>query len=267
MLRTGFASKLIGEQPSGRPAGIEYACAAVELIHTASLFHDDVIDGASLRRGKPSLWRSLTPNSAILLGDIVLCEALDLLACSETKDFIPQLLSKVREVCMAEIEQELILRGLKCDNTTCLRIARSKTGPLFAFNGLVCSGHDHDLAEALQEAGYRVGTAYQLADDLIDENGDAAVTGKTLGTDRLRSKFTIAHDKKDNGKRIAGHILQLCTSSLDLLNRWPDKKAGLRSFLDEILYPSIMSPVAGIIPERSVFDRKTETRAIPLEVS
>jgi heptaprenyl diphosphate synthase len=238
MLRTRLAAEVLGKNPEQWPLGIEYACAAVEMIHTASLFHDDVVDGASLRRGKPALWRVFSPNSAILLGDILFCEALSKLAASPGSRHVSALLDKGREVCIAEAEQELSLRGFSCDFSTCLRIARSKTGPLFAFVGQAC-GHANDgFSKAMEEVGYRIGTAYQFADDWMDETGDEAAAGKTLGTDRLRRKFTLARSGPESDDLVTRCIAELCGSSLDILQSWPAERAGLESFLSTVFFPA-----------------------------
>jgi len=247
MLRTSFASKILGGRAEKSPHGVAYVCAAVELIHTASLFPDAVIDGAALRRGMPALWKTFTPNSAILIGDILLCEALQVLLSSRGADFVGPFSEKVREVCMTEAQQELLFRGKSCDRETSLRIARGKTGPLFALVGLACGGQDAALSAALEEAGYRVGTAYQLLDDLIDESGDEKRAGKTLGTDRLRSKFTLAHHGKRSKALIMETINDLFDSSLSLLNEWPEHQAGLHDFIKESV-----GPVAGPIAKNSL---------------
>ncbi len=238
MLRTSFASKILSAKMQDAPRGAQYVCAAVELVHTASLFHDDVIDGASLRRGMPALWKMFTPNSAILIGDVLLCEALQILADSEGANFIGPFSQKVGEVCVTEAQQELVLRGKACDRDTSLQIARGKTGPLFALVGLACGGSDKLLAAALEEAGYRIGTAYQLLDDIIDESRDETHAGKTLGTDRLRKKFTLAHHGKGSKTAMVRTVKDLLESSILLLNRWPGHQAGLRDFVYDVICPA-----------------------------
>jgi heptaprenyl diphosphate synthase len=239
MLRTRFASCALEDSDGKWPVGLEHACAAVELIHTASLFHDDVVDGATLRRGKPALWKVFSQNGAILIGDILFCEALSRLSRSPGSRFVGALLGKGREVCIAEAEQEIRLRGSVCDFATCLRIARGKTGPLFAFTGLACGDGNQAFSEAMEEAGYRIGTAYQLADDLIDESGDEIAAGKTLGTDRLRRKYTLAQEGLAPSGRIEQEIFTLCESSLRLLLRWPAAQAGLQTLIGQALHSSL----------------------------
>ena len=166
------------------------ACAAIELAHTASLCHDNVIDGGFLRRQQPTLWRVMGSTAAILVGDLLLCEAMDVLVNVQNGGLVEPFTVKLREVCAAELEQDLGSRGKVLEEAACLRLARGKSGPFFAFLGYVCGGAQPDLRAALEEAGYQVGTLYQMADDLLDVVGGASA-GKTLGTDAKTRKFTV----------------------------------------------------------------------------
>ena len=191
MLRTRLAARLAaGETRAADPQTLPIVCAATEMAHTASLCHDDVIDGGLIRRRQPALWRTTSPSGAVLIGDLLLCEAMDLLLDTEGGRHVAPFVAKIREVCAAEAEQELLFRGQQPEVETCLRLARGKTGALFAFVAGVCGGDDEPLASALEEAGYKLGTAYQLADDLLDVIGSEELTGKTLGTDARREKRT-----------------------------------------------------------------------------
>jgi geranylgeranyl pyrophosphate synthase len=114
-------------------------------------------------------------------------------------------------------------------------LARAKTGALFAFLGRVCGGEEEALCSALEEAGYRVGTAYQLADDLLDVFGSEEVAAKTLGTDAGRCKFTLASATDEAVVR--GHITRLCASALERLDPWPGARSGLERFFTADLRP------------------------------
>ncbi len=236
MLRTNLAVSLLKGSIPG--PGLAHVCAAVELVHTASLFHDDVIDGATLRRGRPALWKQFSTSGAIILGDVLLCKALLLLVSSEGRVHLQQFTEKVQEVCLAEAEQELMNRGTVCSFETSLKIARYKTGPLFAIIARACGYGDEKLAAALEEVGYKMGTVYQLADDLIDELGDDAVMGKTLGTDRLRRKFTIAHNGESAQDISRRTIRALCDESIEALAEWPERQNGLSAYINEVILPA-----------------------------
>ncbi len=213
------------------PATVQAACAATEMVHTASLCHDDVVDNSMIRRSLPTVWRTSSPSGAILIGDLLLCEAMDLLISTENGRYLTSFMGRLTEVVRAEIEQELVWRGSAADAETCLRLARGKTGPLFGFVAGVCGGDDGALCGLLEEAGYRIGTAYQIADDLLDILGTESTVGKTLGTDSVRGKLTLPQ-LDDDGWRVAQeNIRDLCTSAVELLKEFPKVQEGLTEFL------------------------------------
>ncbi|MFC1691900.1 polyprenyl synthetase family protein [Candidatus Latescibacterota bacterium] len=231
MLRTRLADRLASyDKISVNSETLVRACAAVELVHTASLLHDDVIDNGQIRRGVQTFWKATNPSQAVLTGDLLLCEAMDMIQKTQKGRYTEIFITKVREVCQAEIEQELVLRRRQLDETTCMRLSRGKTGPLFAFVGLVCGGDNSALSAALEESGYLIGTAYQLADDLIDIIGDEQRYGKTLGSDLRRGKFTLPQSM-ETPQRINKKIVELCISALDCLNEWPRNRKGLKEFI------------------------------------
>ncbi|MHC4251219.1 MAG: polyprenyl synthetase family protein [Planctomycetota bacterium] len=233
MLRSRLAARLVagGASPADRTS-LERLCAATEMVHTATLLHDDVMDNGLLRRALPTLWTQTSTSAAILIGDVLLCKAIDLLATTEGGRYTEVFTSKVAEVCTAEAEQEIFLRGKPVDKDTCLRLARQKTGPLFAFVGLVSGGDDADLAEALEEAGYRVGAAYQIFDDLVDVCGSEDVARKTLGTDVARRKYTLAQETDGGAERAANHVIELCVSVADLLAEFPSARPCVEAYLE-----------------------------------
>ena len=238
MLRTQLAGRLVSAAGSRADVQrVEQLCAAVEIVHTASLCHDDVIDGGTVRRGAASLWRQTGPSAAVLIGDALLADAIALVASAGNPAALDAFLRKIRETCTAEATQELILRGNAVSEADCLRVARGKTGPFFAFAACVCGGADSTLSAALEEAGYRVGTVYQLADDLLDVTGGLAEHGpelrsrKTLGTDAARRKSTLAHGGEEGLRTAHKHMTALSRSALDLLAAWPKARAGLEMFL------------------------------------
>lgn len=216
------------------------ACAAVEMVHAASLLHDDVIDGGMVRRGAPTFWLERGISGAILLGDLLLFKALDI-TCKvpNNVNWTPKLVHYTGEVCEAESEQELILRNSDAQWHDCVRIARRKTGALFAFVGYAVANGDTGLADALQEAGYAIGTAYQLADDILDATGSEADSGKTLGTDEARRKTTAVSAAQMWGGDPVGRIEAMCAHSLHVLQPWPDVQEAWRHYLDADIHPAL----------------------------
>ena len=228
----------------GPAAGTDYssllrASAAVELIHAASLLHDDVIDGGFLRRGAPSFWVDKGIPAAILLGDLLLFKALELVTPVEDGRLLPVIIRLTGEVCEAESEQELVTRGKMADWNDCVSIARRKTGALFAFAAYAAGGPDVALSEALQEAGYLVGTAYQLADDILDANGTTESAGKTLGRDEARDKTTAARVTPPGNIDPAKTINDLLTAAQALLDPWPTIRTAWDIYLSHEMRPAL----------------------------
>ena len=236
MLRTRLGARIAAEVlPRSDGFALARVCAATELVHTAALCHDDVIDNGTVRRAKAALWKATSASGAILIGDLLLCRAMELLVDTLGGRYAGSFVSKVTEVCVAEAEQELKYRGTHPDEGTCLRLARGKTGPLFAFVASVCGGDDEGLCSALEEAGYRIGTAYQLADDLLDMVGEEGISGKTLGTDAAHEKFTLPQVGGDGN--ITQYIHEECRGAVNCLDAWPDAQNGIERFFECDLQP------------------------------
>ncbi len=239
MLRTRLAGRLAAAEARIELSVMVDLCAATELLHVASLCHDDVIDNAATRRGTSSLWVAAGASAAVLMGDRVLCEAMDLARGAGGGVHLGPFMSKAREVLDAEIQQEIACRGRQLEESVCLKLARGKTGPLFAFPACVCGGSDAALAATLEEAGYQLGTAYQLADDLLDVLGDEQSAGKTLGTDRQRGKFTLPHMEPEGPRRTRDHIDRLCRDAVAALVSYPKFHAGLGAYLAKDFLPAL----------------------------
>ena len=204
------------------PQILTRAGAAVDIIHAASLVHDDVIDGGIIRRGAPTFWKKHGTNGAILFGDLMMFRALSLLVDSERPDLLKELIDMTGEVCRSEAEQELILRGEPGTWEECVNIARFKTGSLFTFAAVAGGNGNVEQANALREAGFLLGTAYQLADDILDASGNEKLSGKTLGKDYERSKTTAFTVKKGTPENPISYINSLINEASDLLIPWSD---------------------------------------------
>ncbi|MBN2162305.1 MAG: polyprenyl synthetase family protein [Pontiellaceae bacterium] len=213
------------------------AAAAVDIIHGASLLHDDVIDGGVLRRGAPTFWKKYGTNGAILFGDLLVFKGLHLLLDVSRPDLLEELINMSTEVCRSEVEQELILRGTPGTWKECEQIARAKTGALFAFAAVAGGNGSKEQADALREAGFILGTAYQLADDVLDASGNEAVSGKTLGTDNKRGKTTAITATKNAPNAPREYIFKLLADACELLAPWPNLHEAWGSFADKTLIP------------------------------
>ncbi len=165
---------------------------AVELVHSATLLHDDVIDVGTLRRGVPTA-RVLYGNAAsVYAGDWLLVEALRLVSEAEPA-LLASLLNTLDEMIQAEALQ-LELRGkLVKDRSVYFRVVEGKTAALFRWGmraGAFAGGLSPDATRALEIYGHQLGIAFQVVDDALDLIGNATETGKALFTDLREGKLT-----------------------------------------------------------------------------
>ncbi|HEY2106733.1 MAG TPA: polyprenyl synthetase family protein [Candidatus Binataceae bacterium] len=166
----------------------------VELIHIATLIHDDIVDEAERRRSQPTVNARWGNSLSVLLGDCLFAHALHLSANFENAEVGRAIARAARDVCSGEIIQTQRRFDLHLAIDDYLRIIQMKTGALFAVGaemGAILSGADAATALGLKEFGMRVGTAYQIYDDCLDIAGDEEATGKTLGTDLRKGKLTL----------------------------------------------------------------------------
>lgn len=205
------------------------------MVHAASLLHDDVIDGGAVRRGQPALWVAKGIKGAILMGDLLVCQAISLLARVRDARLVPRLTAFAEEMCAAEVEQELLLPE-RPEWSACVSLARRKTGSLFAFAAEAASGGADPLRGALREAGYALGTAYQLADDMLDAYGDPLASDKTLGGDAAGGKLTAASAAVNGGDPV-GCIQELCRAARASLGEWPAVQESVDQFVAEDMRP------------------------------
>ena len=215
-----------------------HSAAAVEIIHGASLLHDDVIDGGLLRRGAPTFWKKYGTNGAILFGDLLVFKGLNLLVQVDRTDLLQELIDMSTHVCRSEVEQELILRGTPGTWAECEQIARAKTGSLFAFAAVAAAASvAPGQIDALREAGFILGTAYQLVDDILDDSGNEAVSGKTLGKDQERGKTTAITATKNAPANPVEYIDSLLEASSAQLAAWPELQHSWNDFLTVTMKP------------------------------
>ena len=219
---------------------LSVAGAAVDIMHSASLIHDDVIDGGFLRRGNQTFWKKYGVNGAILFGDTLMFRSIALLTKQPRVDLLKELINMTGEVCCSEAEQELILRENSRSWDDCVKIARFKTGSLFAFAAVAGGTGDLEEADALRECGFNIGTAYQLADDVLDVYGNEEISGKTLGIDEKRGKTTAMTSFDTSSTDPIIHINNFINHAVELLSEWPNLQDSLNQYL-EIEFNPIVS--------------------------
>ncbi len=186
LLAGGATGRILGEH--GDLATI------VELIHAATLVHDDILDHADLRRGRPTPNAKWGNSLAVLLGDCLFAHALRLSTSFENARMCRRIADAASEVCSGEIIQTQRRFDLSLSVPDYFRILEMKTGALFAVAtelGALLNDAPENVQKDLHAFGLRLGTAYQIYDDCLDLAGDEAKAGKTLGSDLRRGKLTL----------------------------------------------------------------------------
>ncbi|MDR2378715.1 MAG: polyprenyl synthetase family protein [Bifidobacteriaceae bacterium] len=161
------------------------AAVVVELTHLASLYHDDVMDAAPLRRGAPSAHEVFGPSVAILTGDLLFAKASQIVA-GLGPEMVRLQAETFERLCLGQIHETAGPRGDDDPVAFHLQVLADKTGALIATSarfGALLGGCRPALVEAVVRFGEAVGIAFQLADDIIDLTSPSEVTGKTPGTD------------------------------------------------------------------------------------
>lgn len=170
------------------------ACAIVEMVHIATLVHDDIMDGASLRRSRLTAGAKWGKEISVLLGDCLFAQALVLAASFPTPEVCRRVAGAANLVCTGEILQTQRRFDLKLSVEEYLRIIEMKTGALFALAaelGAQQGGANAERAEAFADFGRLLGTAYQVYDDCLDLVGAEKEIGKSLGADLREGKLTL----------------------------------------------------------------------------
>ncbi len=166
----------------------------LELIHVATLVHDDIMDGAELRREQPTANAKWGNSISVLLGDCLFAHALRLSTGFSNSDICRRIADAAAEVCSGEIIQTQRRFDLKLSISDYFKIIEMKTAALFSAAcelGAFISEASPQVIGSLKIFGGKIGTAYQIYDDLLDIAGSEEETGKTLGTDLRKGKFTL----------------------------------------------------------------------------
>lgn len=173
---------------------IKNVAIALELIHMASLVHDDVIDDADTRRGKPTIKAKWDNRIAMYTGDYVFARSLELMANIQDVKAHEILSKTIVEVCLGEIEQIKDKYDLNQNLRTYLRRIRRKTALLIAVScqlGAIAAGAPEAIHKRLFWFGYNVGMAFQITDDILDFTASAEQLGKPAGSDLLQGNITL----------------------------------------------------------------------------
>jgi octaprenyl-diphosphate synthase len=178
---------------AGRDGHLELA-AVVEFIHTATLLHDDVVDGSELRRGRSTANAEFGNAASVLVGDFLYSRAFQMMLSVESMRVMRVLADATNTIAEGEVLQLMNCHDPEVGEARYLEVIRRKTAKLFeaaARLGAVLADAPPAIEAGLAEYGMRLGTAFQLIDDVLDYSGDAEAIGKSLGDDLAEGKPTL----------------------------------------------------------------------------
>ncbi|NLA91897.1 MAG: polyprenyl synthetase family protein [Spirochaetales bacterium] len=166
----------------------------LEMVHLASLIHDDIIDKAALRRGLPTLYAQVGVKQAVLAGDYLLSKAMTLANTQEGDLNTTAVANTFSRLCESELSQDGSLGDFLISKATYLRRIGGKTASLFALSGYAGAAVSEAPREAqylIHRIGYNLGMAFQIQDDILDYNGEKSRLGKEVGRDLLSGIPTL----------------------------------------------------------------------------
>ena len=244
---TGLAANCVG----GWNDSVIKAAVIVEMVHLATLVHDDIIDEAEVRRGRPTLANKWDNSVAVLTGDCLFAHSLKLASEFPTSDVCKAVATATRTVCSGEIIQSHRKGKFQLDISEYLKIIRMKTGELFALScelGGSLANANAIETQALRHYGMALGTAYQIYDDCLDLFGAESEAGKSLGTDIAGGKATLPilllHEQAGSElkNKFEQMVVQWDTDQLNILRGWlsefnilEQSQSNLKTHLDEAL--------------------------------
>ena len=190
-LLTLISAKICGYTKGSRDINL---AACVELIHAATLMHDDVIDNGENRRGKKTLNHIWGNKSSILVGDYLLSRCFEMMVEDGNNEVLKLLSSTSAEISQGEVLQLQYESEIDMLEETYLKIISSKTASLFAAAtkvGSIIANKDSKIKDALEFYGKNLGLTFQIADDTLDYNSELKLFGKDIGNDFYEGKITL----------------------------------------------------------------------------
>ncbi len=166
----------------------------VELLHTATLVHDDVVDNSDTRRGLPSINAIWKNRVAVLMGDYLLARGLQIAVDNNEFEFLKVITNTVKKMSEGELLQIQKIRKLNNDEETYLKIISDKTASLFSTCttiGAMSITKDEKVIEDFKNFGEYLGIAFQIKDDILDYEGSSLILGKPTGNDLREKKLTL----------------------------------------------------------------------------
>ena len=205
-LLTLGASKICGYSKGSRDVNL---AACVELIHAATLMHDDVIDNSDIRRGKKTINNIWGNQSSILVGDYLLSRCFEMMVEDGNLEILKLLSSTSAEISQGEVLQLQHKGEIDMLEETYLKIISAKTASLFAAAtkvGSILANKENKVKEALEFYGKNLGLTFQIADDTLDYNSEIKFFGKKIGNDFYEGKITLPiillYQKANNNEKV-----------------------------------------------------------------
>ena len=168
--------------------------AVIEFIHTATLLHDDVVDDSNLRRGRPTANAMFGNPASVLVGDFLYSRAFQMMVECQNLRILDIVAEATNVIAEGEVMQLMNMHDASLDVDAYLRVIRSKTAKLFEASTrlpAVLTQSSAAIETACAQYGQALGTAFQVIDDVLDYDGDAALMGKNLGDDLREGKATL----------------------------------------------------------------------------
>jgi octaprenyl-diphosphate synthase len=190
-LLTLGSAKLCGYSKGTRDINL---AACIELIHAATLMHDDVIDNGKIRRGKKTLNNIWGNQSSILVGDYLLSRCFEMMVEDGNLEVLKLLSSTSAEISQGEVLQLQHKCEMDMLEETYLKIISAKTASLFSAAtkvGAILANKENKIKEALEFYGKNLGLTFQIADDALDYNSELKLFGKEIGNDFYEGKITL----------------------------------------------------------------------------
>ena len=245
MLRYALSSRGKGIRPllvllsaavnsaSGRAgARARLAAMLVEMIHVASLVHDDVIDESAMRRGRPSVNARWQSRNAVVVGDYILARTMSAGLSSAQYDLVQHITGAIAVLCEGEVLQSAHTSRRDTDREAYLEIIRRKTATLLSVSasaGAIAAGASAERVETMRMYGESLGMAFQIQDDILDYSSSDAVTGKPSCNDLREGKITLpliaVLEQSDASRR---------AEFMELLSRCCDDESAVSSLCEAV---------------------------------
>jgi secondary thiamine-phosphate synthase enzyme len=203
-----------GLGPRREPLRAAALAAAVELLHNATLIHDDYVDESTHRRGQPTVAAAEGPERAVAVGDYYFAKATRLIAEIGNRDVTTTIAEALEAICASQIDDVALRGAFPGDHDSYLRVVRGKTAALFAAacaSGALLSEAGPEVVDALRRYGDLVGVAFQMADDMVDFSADS---GKPVGLDIRQRTLSLPLIYASEDRAVGPEVRRLLGGSL-----------------------------------------------------